>query len=159
MGPHEWILNSNLISQIYPSFNKGLNPVNGRLFLTDEAHHHLAIAVLFIVAGHIYRTNWGIGHRISEILEYHKGPLTGEGHRGLFEILSNSWHAQLSLNLAIIGSLSIIVSHHMYAIPPYPYIAVEYGTQISLFTHHMWIGGFCIVGAGAHAAIAIIRDY
>jgi photosystem I P700 chlorophyll a apoprotein A1 len=41
----------------------------------------------------------------------------------------------------------------MYAMPPYPYLATDYGTQLSLFTHHVWIGGFCIVGAGAHAAI------
>jgi photosystem I P700 chlorophyll a apoprotein A1 len=178
--PHEWILNRDLIAQIYPSFSRGLtpfwtlqwstyndfltfkgglNPVTGSLWLTDEAHHHLAIGVLFIVAGHIYRTNFGIGHSIREILERHRGPLTGEGHKGLYEILTNSWHAQLSLNLALFGSLSIIVAHHMYAMPPYPYLAVDYGTQLSLFTHHMWIGGFCVVGAGAHGAIFIVRDY
>jgi len=33
------------------------------------------------------------------------------------------------------------------------FLATDYATQISLFTHHMWIGGFCIVGAAAHAAI------
>jgi photosystem I P700 chlorophyll a apoprotein A1 len=178
--PHEWLLNRDLISQIYPSFAKGLtpfwtlqwseyndfltfkgglNPVTGSLWLTDEAHHHLAIATLFIFAGHIYRTNFGIGHSIREILEAHQGPLTGEGHKGLYEILTNSWHAQLSLNLAMLGSLSIIVAHHIYAMPPYPYLAIDYGTQLSLFTHHMWIGGFCVVGAGAHAAIFIVRDY
>jgi photosystem I P700 chlorophyll a apoprotein A1 len=164
--PHEWMLNRDLIAQIYPSFSRGLapfwtlqwstyndfltfkgglNPVTGSLWLTDEAHHHLAIAVLFIVAGHIYRTNFGIGHSIREILEIHQGPLTGEGHKGLYEILTNSWHAQLSINLAILGSLSIIVAHHMYSIPPYPYLAIDYGTQLSLFTHHMWIGGFCVL--------------
>jgi photosystem I P700 chlorophyll a apoprotein A1 len=178
--PHEWIINRDLIIQLYPGFKQGLspffclqwqmysgfltfrgglNPVTGGLWLTDEAHHHLAIAVLFLVAGHIYRTNWGIGHSIREILEAHSGPLTGNGHKGLYEILSTSWQAQLSLNLAILGSLSIIVAHHIYSIPPYPYLAVDYGTQLSLFTHHMWIGGFCIVGAGAHAAIFIVRDY
>lgn len=47
----------------------------------------------------------------------------------------------------------------MYAMPPYPYLATDYGTQLSLFTHHTWIGGFCIVGAGAHAAIFMVRDY
>jgi photosystem I P700 chlorophyll a apoprotein A1 len=47
----------------------------------------------------------------------------------------------------------------MYAMPPYPYIATDYPTQLSLFTHHMWIGGFLIVGAGAHAAIFMVRDY
>nr|KYP51805.1 Photosystem I P700 chlorophyll a apoprotein A1 family [Cajanus cajan] len=43
--------------------------------------------------------------------------------------------------------------------PPYPYLATDYGTQLSLFTHHMWIGGFLIVGAAAHAAIFMVRDY
>jgi photosystem I P700 chlorophyll a apoprotein A2 len=38
------------------------------------AHHHLAIAVIFIVAGHMYRTNFGIGHSIKEILNAHKPP-------------------------------------------------------------------------------------
>ena len=47
----------------------------------------------------------------------------------------------------------------MYSMPPYPYLATDYGTQLSLFTHHNWIGGFCIVGAGAHAAIFMVRDY
>ncbi|KAK6769739.1 hypothetical protein RDI58_032098 [Solanum bulbocastanum] len=47
----------------------------------------------------------------------------------------------------------------MYSMPPYPYLATDYGTQLSLFTHHMWIGGFLIVGAAAHAAIFMVRDY
>nr|YP_009237789.1 photosystem I P700 chlorophyll a apoprotein A1 [Gracilariopsis lemaneiformis]YP_009294606.1 photosystem I P700 chlorophyll a apoprotein A1 [Gracilariopsis chorda]AJO68448.1 photosystem I P700 chlorophyll a apoprotein A1 [Gracilariopsis lemaneiformis]AML79844.1 photosystem I P700 chlorophyll a apoprotein A1 [Gracilariopsis lemaneiformis]AOM66866.1 photosystem I P700 chlorophyll a apoprotein A1 [Gracilariopsis chorda]UAD88874.1 photosystem I P700 apoprotein A1 [Gracilariopsis chorda] len=178
--PHQFLVNRELISQLYPSFGKGilpfftlnwneysdfltfkggLNPVTGGLWLTDIAHHHLALAVLFLVAGHMYRTNWGIGHSMKEILEAHKGPFTGEGHKGLYEILTTSWHAQLAINLAMMGSLSIIVAHHMYAMPPYPYIATDYPTQLSLFTHHMWIGGFCIVGAGAHASIFMVRDY
>nr|YP_009297362.1 photosystem I P700 chlorophyll a apoprotein A1 [Erythrotrichia carnea]AOM66705.1 photosystem I P700 chlorophyll a apoprotein A1 [Erythrotrichia carnea] len=178
--PHEFILNKQLLAELYPSFSKGLapfftlnwneysdfltfkgglNPVTGGLWLSDTAHHHLALAVLFIIAGHMYRTNWGIGHSMKEILEAHKGPLTGEGHKGLYEILTTSWHAQLAINLAMMGSLSIIVAHHMYAMPPYPYIATDYPTQLSLFTHHVWIGGFCIVGAAAHGAIFMIRDY
>eukprot|EP00977_Amphora_coffeiformis_P030045 scaffold44444_cov5024-Amphora_coffeaeformis.AAC.2 len=178
--PHEFLTNRELMSQLYPSFSKGLapffsgqwgeysdfltfkgglNPVTGGLWLSDIAHHHLALAVLFIVAGHMYRTNWGIGHSMKEILEAHKGPFTGEGHKGLYEILTTSWHAQLAINLAMMGSLSIIVAHHMYAMPPYPYIATDYATQLSLFTHHMWIGGFCVVGGAAHGAIFMVRDY
>jgi len=178
--PHELLFNQELMGQLYPSFNKGLlpfftlnwseysdfltfkgglNPITGSLWLTDAAHHHLALAVLFIFAGHMYRTNWGIGHSMKELLEAHKGPLTGEGHKGLYEILTTSWHAQLAINLAMMGSLSIIVAHHMYAMPPYPYIGVDYPTQLSIFTHHMWIGGFCIVGAGSHASIFMVRDY
>jgi photosystem I P700 chlorophyll a apoprotein A1 len=178
--PHEFIFNPSLMADIVPSFAQGLtpfftlnwgayadfltfkgglNPQTGSLWLTDQAHHHLAIATLFIIAGHMYRTNFGIGHSMKEILEAHKGPLTGEGHKGLYEILTSSWHAQLAVNLAMLGSLSIIVAQHMYAMPAYPYIATSYATQVSLFTHHMWIGGFCICGAAAHAGIFMVRDY
>ncbi|RYR67720.1 hypothetical protein Ahy_A03g014113 [Arachis hypogaea] len=136
-----------------------LNPVTGDLWLTDIAHHHLAIVILFLIAGHMYRTNWGIGHGIKEILEAHKGPFTGQGHKGLYETLTTSWHAQLSINLAMLNSLTIVVAHHMYYMPPYPYLATDYGTQLSLFTHHMWIGGFFIVGVVVHAAIFLVRDY
>ncbi len=178
--PHEFLFNTDLMAQIFPSFSQGLtpfftlnwgayadfltfkgglNPQTGSLWLTDQAHHHLAIATLFIIAGHMYRTNFGIGHSMKEILEAHKGPLTGEGHKGLYEILTSSWHAQLAVNLALMGSLSIIVAQHMYAMPAYPYIATSYATQVSLFTHHMWIGGFLICGAAAHAGIFMVRDY
>ncbi|XP_057835317.2 photosystem I P700 chlorophyll a apoprotein A1-like [Cryptomeria japonica] len=129
------------------------------LWLIDTAHHHLDIAVLFLITGHMYRTNWVIGHNLKDILEAHKGPFTGEGHKGLYEILTTSWHAQLALKLAMLGSLTIVVAHHMYSMPPYPYLATDYGTQLSLFMHHMWIGGFLIVGAAAHAAIFMVRDY
>ncbi len=185
-APHEFILNPALMTELFPkvdwgflsgtlpfftgnwsayseflTFKGGLNPQTGALWLTDQAHHHLAIATLFIIAGHMYRTNWGIGHSMKEILEAHKDPILigGNGHKGLYEILTTSWHAQLAVNLAMIGSLSIIVAHHMYAMPAYPYIAIDYSTQISLFTHHMWIGGFCVCGAAAHAAIYLVRDY
>ncbi|MEM1239655.1 MAG: photosystem I core protein PsaA [Cyanobacteria bacterium P01_H01_bin.26] len=186
--PHEFILNSGLMADLYPSFAQGvmpfftlnwlaysdfltfkggLNPVTGGLWMTDIAHHHVAIAVLFIIAGHMYRTNWGIGHDIRVMLEDAGTPkmlpflsfIGPVGHRGLFEILTTSWHAQLSLNLAMLGSLSIIVAQHMYAMPPYPFLATDYATATSLFTHHIWIGGFLIVGAAAHAAIYMVRDY
>jgi photosystem I P700 chlorophyll a apoprotein A1 len=178
--PHEFILDSSKMVELFPSFAKGLtpfftldwgaysdfltfkgglNPVTGSLWLTDQAHHHLAIAVLFIIAGHMYRTNWGIGHSMKEIYEAHKGPFTGEGHKGIYETFTTSWHIQLAWNLAGMGSLSIIVAQHMYAMPPYPYLATDYATSLSIFTHHMWIGGFLIVGAAAHAAIFMVRDY
>ncbi|KAL2922376.1 hypothetical protein RDABS01_013867 [Bienertia sinuspersici] len=86
-------------------------------------------------------------------------PDSGLGHKGLYEILTTLWHAQLSLNLAVLGSLTIVVAHHIYSMPPYPYLATDYGTQLSLFTHHMWIGGFLIVGAAVHATIFTVKDY
>lgn len=55
--------------------------------------------------------------------------------------------------------LSLIVPHHMYAVPPYAYIATYYPTKLSLFTRHMWTKRFCVVGAAAHAAIFMIKAY
>ncbi|QHO34853.1 Photosystem I P700 chlorophyll a apoprotein [Arachis hypogaea] len=137
----------------------GRDKASSYAYLKFPPMNYITIAILFLIAGHMYRTNWGIGHGIKEILEAHKGPFTGQGHKGLYEILTTSWHAQLSINLAMLGSLTIVVAHHMYSMPPYPYLATDYGTQLSLFTHHMWIGGFLIVGAAAHAAIFMVRDY
>ncbi|TXG60900.1 hypothetical protein EZV62_012263 [Acer yangbiense] len=48
---------------------QGLGPL-----FTDIAHHHLAIAFIFLIAGHMYRTNFGIGHRIKDLLEAHIPP-------------------------------------------------------------------------------------
>jgi hypothetical protein len=70
--------------------------------LTNIAHHHLAIAILFLIAGHMCKTNWGIGHGIKDILKAHKGPFTGQGLKGIYEILTTSRHAQLALNLAMV---------------------------------------------------------
>ncbi len=182
--PHEFC-NPALVSQIFPglaarsaenffnanwwaftdflTFKGGLNPVTGSLWMTDVSHHHLAFGVLAILGGHLYRTSYGIGHSLKEILDNHKGdPIlfpAPKGHEGIYDFLANSWHAQLAINLAMVGSLSIIISHHMYAMPPYPYLATDYPTVLGLFTHHMWIGGLFICGAAAHAAIAMIRDY
>ena len=44
----------------------GFHPQTQSLWLTDIAHHHLAIAFIFLVAGHMYRTNFGIGHSMKD---------------------------------------------------------------------------------------------
>nr|WDA98963.1 photosystem I P700 chlorophyll a apoprotein A2 [Sciadococcus taiwanensis] len=141
------------------TFLGGFHPQTQSLWLTDMAHHHLAIAVIFIIAGHMYRTNFGIGHSLKETLEAHKGPLTGEGHKGLFETITNSLHFQLGLALACLGVITSLVAQHMYAMPPYAFIAKDFITQSALYTHHQYIAGFLMVGAFAHGAIFFVRDY
>lgn len=163
--PHAFVVSSGRLNALFGGFNLmnvlalnwadirvltflgGVNPTTASLWLTDIAHHHLAIGVVFLVAGHLYRTQFGIGSRIADLLR---------AHRLLFV---NSWHAQLAINLAAIGSLSILFAHHGYSMPAYPYIAYDHATQLSLFTHHMWMGGFFIVGAGAHGACFMVYDY
>ncbi|MEM0980045.1 MAG: photosystem I core protein PsaB [Cyanobacteria bacterium P01_H01_bin.58] len=146
------------------TFLGGFHPQTEALWLTDIAHHHLAIAVIFIIAGHMYRTNFGIGHSIKEILNAHNPPSgtpgdLGEGHKGLYDTLNNSLHFQLALALASVGVITSLVAQHMYALPSYAFIAKDYTTQAALYTHHQYIAGFIMVGAFAHGAIFLIRDY
>ncbi len=143
------------------TFLGGFHPQTQSLWLTDMAHHHLAIAVMFIVAGHMYRTNWGIGHSMKEILEAHQPPSgkLGKGHSGLYETITNSLHMQLGLALASLGVITSLVAQHMYAMPPYVFMTKDFTTQAALYTHHQYIAGFLMVGAFAHGAIFFVRDY
>eukprot|EP00871_Galdieria_phlegrea_P004000 jgi/Galph1/4600/GphlegSOOS_G3297.1 len=143
------------------TFLGGFHPQTKSLWLTDIAHHHLAIAIIFIIAGHMYRTNWGIGHSLKEILDAHRPPSgrLGNGHKGLFETINNSLHFQLGLALAALGVITSLVAQHMYSLPSYAFIANDFTTQAALYTHHQYIAGFLMVGAFAHGAIFFVRDY
>lgn len=76
------------------------------------------LAILFLIVNHMYKTNWDIVHGPKDILVVHKGPFTGQGHKRLYENLTKLWHAQLSLNLAMLSSSTIVVDHRMYSMPP-----------------------------------------
>ena len=143
------------------TFLGGFHPQTQSLWLSDIAHHHLAIAVLFIIAGHMYRTNFGIGHSMKEILEAHTPPGggLGSGHKGLFDTVNNSLHFQLALALASVGTICSLVAQHTYSLPAYAFLAQDFTTQASLYTHHQYIAGFIMCGAFAHGAIFFIRDY
>nr|YP_009326894.1 photosystem I P700 chlorophyll a apoprotein A2 [Codium simulans]ANJ70805.1 photosystem I P700 chlorophyll a apoprotein A2 [Codium simulans] len=143
------------------TFTGGLHPQTQSLWLTDIAHHHLAIAVVFIIAGHMYRTNFGIGHSMKEILNNHIPPSgkLGLGHQNLFDTINNSLHFQLALALASAGTVCSLVAQHMYSLPSYAFIAFDFTTQACLYTHHQYIAGFMLCGAFAHGAIFFIRDY
>nr|YP_009398934.1 photosystem I P700 apoprotein A2 [Cliftonaea pectinata]ARW67990.1 photosystem I P700 apoprotein A2 [Cliftonaea pectinata] len=143
------------------TFLGGFHPQSQSLWLTDIAHHHLAIGVIFVIAGHMYKTNWGIGHNLKDILDAHKPPSgkLGEGHKGLYKTITDSLHIQLGLALASLGTITSLVAQHMYALPPYAFMAKSFTTQAALYTHHQYIAGFLMVGAFAHGAIFFIRDY
>ena len=143
------------------TFLGGFHPQSKALWLSDIAHHQLAIAVVFIVAGHMYRTNFGIGHNMKEILDAHRPPggRLGAGHIGLFETITNSLHMQLGLALACLGVATSLTAQHMYALTPYAFLSKDFTTEAALYTHHQYIAGFLMVGAFAHGAIFFVRDY
>jgi photosystem I P700 chlorophyll a apoprotein A2 len=152
---------ANGSGQAILTFSGGFHPQTQSLWLRDIAHHHLAIAVVFIVAGHMYRTNFGIGHSMRRIIDSHVPPIgkIGRGHQGLYDTVNNSLHFQLGLALASVGTICSIVAQHIYSLPPYAFLAQDFTTQAALYTHHQYIAGFIICGAFAHGAIFFVRDY
>jgi photosystem I P700 chlorophyll a apoprotein A2 len=147
------------------TFLGGFHPQTESLWLTDMAHHHLAIAVIFIIAGHMYKTNFGIGHSIKDILNarnFFGKTIDGQGnlpHQGLYDTYNNSLHFQLGIHLAALGTVTSLVAQHMYSMPPYAFMGKDFTTQAALYTHHQYIAGFLLVGAFAHGAIFWVRDY
>lgn len=143
------------------TFLGGFHTQTQSLWLTDISHHHLAIAVVFIVAGHIYRTNFGIGHSIRVIVDAHVAPSAsiGLGHKGLFDTVNTSLHFQLGLALASVGTACSLVAQHIYSLPPYAFLAYDYTTIAALYTHHQYIAGTIMCGAFAHGAIFFVRDF
>ena len=109
----------------------------------------------------MYRTNFGIGHSMKEILEAHRPPSgrLGRGHIGLYDTITNSLHMQLGLALACLGVTTSLVAQHIYALNPYAFLSRDYATEAALYTHHQYIAGFLMMGAFAHGAIFFVRDY
>jgi photosystem I P700 chlorophyll a apoprotein A2 len=143
------------------TFLGGFHPETKSLWLTDIAHHHLAIGVIFIFAGHMYRTNFVIGHNIENILNAHQAPsgILGQGHKNLYATITNSLHFELGLSLASLGVITSLVAQHMYALPPYAFLIQDHTTMAALYTHHQYIAGFIMTGSFAHGAIFFVRDY
>ena len=98
----------------------GLQPATESLWMSDIAHHHLAVGVVFILAGHMYQTDFGIGVALGDIIADHKLELF------------NSCHLQLALQLAMQGSVSVWVGHVLVALPAYPYLLTDYATVLSV---------------------------
>lgn len=145
------------------TFLGSINKQTQALLLTDIAHHHLAIGIIFIAAGFLLRTKFSMGDRLKENLNAHlpwkfKISLLSD-QLTLYDMLSTSLHMQLSFALSFLGIVTSLTAQHMYALPSYVYIAKDYTTQSALYTHHQYIAGFLMVGAFAHGAIFLVRDY
>ncbi|CAN6458733.1 unnamed protein product [Victoria cruziana] len=129
-------------------YPQGLEPLFiGQWNLYAQNPASSTIAFIFLVVGHMYRTNFGIGYSIKDLLEVHSHPggRLGHGHKGLYDTINNSIHFQLA--------------QHRYSLPAYAFIAQDFTTQVALYTHHQYIAGFIMIGAFAHGAIFFIRDY
>jgi len=136
------------------TFLGGLNPDTSSIYLTDLAHHHLAVGVLLVWSGHLYSSYFkGFAHRLRDILGVN-------GNSGL-TILAHgkSLHLQLSLACACLSVLTSMVAQLIYALSPYPYWTYDTLSLVSNYVHHSWIASGLMMGSFAHASLFLIRDY
>jgi len=150
-----WALYSSGVDDDHTlTFLGGFKSDTASLYLTDIAHHHLAVGVLFVWAGHVYSSvAKGFGHRIRDVLFVN-------GNSGsMISHICKSLHLQLSLALAGVSVITSVVAQHIYSLTPYPYLSYDYVTFVALYVHHSWIAELLMMGSFAHAGLFLIRDY
>jgi len=139
------------------TFLGGLKSDTASLYLTDIAHHHLAIGLLFVWAGHMYSSFYkAFGHRVRDVLyinsRFAQHP-TNKSNSG-----SGINHISLAFATGVLGIVTSVEAQHTYSLAPYFYLSYDYVTTVALYAHHSWIAEFLMVAAFAHSAIFLIRD-
>jgi photosystem I P700 chlorophyll a apoprotein A2 len=74
-------------------------------------------------------------------------------------VLEKSLELELSASLILVSQSSAYAAHHIYSMSPYVYLSSDYVTSVALFSHHIWISAFSMLGAFVHGGIFICRDY
>nr|YP_003795270.2 photosystem I P700 chlorophyll a apoprotein A2 [Chromera velia]ADJ66512.2 photosystem I P700 chlorophyll a apoprotein A2 [Chromera velia] len=133
--------------------------------LTDVAHHHLAIGVLFlIIDGTLRILNLGnLGLLFSSANRYSAFQMwnsnTGEFIQSIIYMFSSSLHFRLAVNLSVFSTLSSLTAQHIYALPVYAYLNQDFLSQAALYVHHQYIAGLLIMGGFVHGTLFLIYDY
>jgi len=86
------------------------------------------LVVSFFNCQSYYRTNFGIGPSMEDILEahVHLGGLLGCKHKGLYKTINNCLHFQLGLDLSSLGIITSLIVQHVYILPAYAFIAQDF---------------------------------
>ena len=134
------------------TFLGGLKSNRISLYLTDIAHHHFGVALLFLwqhaLSSSLYKA--------FESSSYHDcSPSTANmrtsGRRPL--------HLHLSLGLGGGGASIAAVGTSLTPLTPYLYLSYDYLTSSALDLHHSSIALFLMIGSFAHGGIFLIREF
>ena len=128
------------------TFLGGLKSNRISLYLTDIAHHHFGVALLFL---------WqhALSSSLYKAFEEIK-PLEHQTRRRL----SLSLHLHLSLGLGGGGGSIAAVGTSLTPLTPYLYLSYDYLTCSALDLHHSSIALFLMIGSFAHGGIFLIRE-
>ena len=136
------------------TFFGGLKSNTISVYLTDIAHHHLGVGILFVLSTHVYLSLYkGFGHTIADLLRVN-------GNSATAIPLNKSLHLQLSLGCTGLARItSLTASQQVYSLRAYLYLCYDYITSLALYLHHQYIASFFVMASLAHAGILSIRDY
>jgi len=122
----------------------GLKPDTMSLYLTDIAHHHCAVGILFVLLTHLYDS-------LSAVYSPNLSPLRVN--------VRSTLHLQLSLACASLASITSVVAQQVYSLNPYVYLSYDYVSTAALYVHHQYIASFLVVAALVHGGIFLVREY
>ena len=135
------------------TFFGGLKSNTISLYLTDIAHHHLAVGILFVVSTHLYLS---LNHSPSPHTFGLTSPILNTFGRST---LNKSLDLQLSLVHTAAGYMTSVLSQDIYSLLPYEYLSYHYITTLALHIHHQYIASFLMMAVLSHTTIYLIRDY
>lgn len=137
------------------TFLSGFKSDTSSLFLSDIAHHHLALGVLLIWTSSLYSSMYkAFSHRIREANIGNSFGLTG-----YFSYMNSSLHLQLSVALLSLAVVVSWVANLVVAVPSYVYSSLDFAAVSACYIHHTWISSFLLMGAFAHLSIFYVRDF
>ena len=138
------------------TFLGGLKSNRISLYLTDIAHHHFGVALLFLwqhaLSSSLYKAFEEIKQRV-----LNTGHMLASEHQTRRR-LSLSLHLHLSLGLGGGGGSIAAVGTSLTPLTPYLYLSYDYLTCSALDLHHSSIALFLMIGSFAHGGIFLIRE-
>jgi len=115
--------------------------------LTDEAHHHVAVGIMFVVLDAFWEVL--VRTALPAIVMH------------LFDNLMQEMRSSLDLRLAcvcvVVGTLSSFFAQQLYADCPFVYLPADQLALVCGYIHHSYVGACLTCGGAVHGSIWFIR--
>jgi photosystem I P700 chlorophyll a apoprotein A2 len=143
------------------TFLGGLEPITGSLFIGDQAHHHLAIGLVFLLLAEVHFLTplsacaLRAGSPVNTNGNHAGSESSGRVSSGPAFRLGTESVAEAGAGLAVLTSA---VAQHIYSMTPYYYLSYDYCASVALYVHHQYISAFLIMILPPHLAISLTRE-
>ena len=143
------------------TFFGGLKSNTISLYLTDIAHHHLSLGILFVLGSHVYSLVYkGVGNYSRSSSLGNDVCIGNPPALLLIALLWKSLHLELSLGCTTLAMITSVIAEQISVVlVPYVYLCYDYITTVALYVHHEYIASTLMMATILHASISFITDY